>query len=126
ICLVVGLVALTVPASGWAQSSSQAQYQGVAPETQLPVTGSGSGGAGGTVVTGGGGTQATGGSTAGGSSGTSGASGNGGAGASNTGGAKGHAPLATPSASSSTSPFSGGDILLIVLAAAGLVVLGFV
>jgi hypothetical protein len=130
ICLAVGLVALSVPASGWAQSSSQAQYQGVAPETQLPVTGNGgggtSGGGNGTAVTGGG-TQSNGSSSAtgggrpvsGGNRGTSGAAGNGGPSATAT-----QTKVALPDASSSTSPFSGSDILWIVLAIAGLTGLG--
>jgi hypothetical protein len=129
ICLAVGLVALSVPASGWAQSSSQAQYQGVAPETQLPVTGTGGGGS----TNGGAGTAATGSTqsnnsnsatgggrpVSGGNRGTSGAAGNGGPSATAT-----QPKVALPDASSSTSPFSGGDILWIVLAIAGLTGLG--
>jgi cobalamin biosynthesis Mg chelatase CobN len=129
ICLAVGLVALSVPASGWAQSSSQAQYQGVAPETQLPVTGTGGGGS----TNGGAGTAATGSTqsnnsdsatgggrpVSGGNRGTSGAAGNGGPSATAT-----QTKVALPDASSSTSPFSGGDILWIVLAIAGLTGLG--
>jgi hypothetical protein len=131
-----------------AQSSSQAQYQGVAPETQLPVTGNGgggtSGGGNGTAVTGtggggstngGAGTAATGSTqsnnsnsdsatgggrpVSGGNRGTSGAAGNGGPSATAT-----QPKVALPDASSSTSPFSGGDILWIVLAIAGLTGLG--
>jgi hypothetical protein len=129
ICLAVGLVALSVPATGWAQSSSQAQYQGVAPETQLPVTGTGGGGS----TNGGAGTAATGSTqsnnsnsatgggrpVSGGNRGTSGAAGNGGPSATAT-----QPKVALPDASSSTSPFSGGDILWIVLAIAGLTGLG--
>jgi hypothetical protein len=129
ICLAVGLVALSVPATGWAQSSSQAQYQGVAPETQLPVTGTGGGGS----TNGGAGTAATGSTqsnnsdsatgggrpVSGGNRGTSGAAGNGGPSATAT-----QTKVALPDASSSTSPFSGGDILWIVLAIAGLTGLG--
>jgi hypothetical protein len=130
ICLAVGLVALAVPASGMAQSSSQAQYQGVAPETQLPVTGTGGGGgtAGGSgvVTSGGGSTQGNGSNSAtgggrpvsGAKGGTSGAAGNGGP------TATAQSKIALPNASSSTSPFSGGDILWIVLAIAGLTGLG--
>jgi cobalamin biosynthesis Mg chelatase CobN len=127
ICLAVGLVALSIPASGWAQSSSQAQYQGVAPETQLPVTGTGSGsgtsGGNGAAVTGGGNqsgsNQATGGGrpVSGGNRGGGSTSSSGAATASQT-------KVALPDASSSTSPFSGGDILWIVLAIAGLTGLG--
>jgi hypothetical protein len=129
ICLAVGLVALSVPATGWAQSSSQAQYQGVAPETQLPVTGTGGGGS----TNGGAGTAATGSTqsnnsdsatgggrpVSGGNRGTSGAAGNGGPSATAT-----QPKVALPDASSSTSPFSGGDILWIVIAIAGLTGLG--
>ncbi|HET8536762.1 MAG TPA: hypothetical protein VFL73_06235 [Solirubrobacteraceae bacterium] len=128
ICLAVGLVALTVPASGWAQSSSQAQYQGVAPETQIPVTGNGGGNgtSGGAAVTGGGSAQSNGSNSATGGGrpvsgrdrGTSGAAGNGGAAATS------QPKVALPDASSSTSPFSGGDILWIVIAIAGLTGLG--
>jgi hypothetical protein len=111
-----------------AQSSSQAQYQGVAPETQLPVTGTGGGGtAGGSgvVASGGGSTQGNGSNSAtgggrpvsGANGGTSGAAGNGGPTAAQP-------KIALPDASSSTSPFSGGDILWIVLAIAGLTGLG--
>ena len=126
ICLVFGLVALAVPASGWAQSSSQAQYQGVAPETQLPVTGTGggSGTSGGATVTGGtnqsGSNQATGGGRP--VSGV-GRGGNGSA-TNRAGNAASQPKIALPDASSSTSPFSGGDILWIVLAIAGLTGLG--
>ena len=130
ICLAVGLVALSVPASGWAQSSSQAQYQGVAPETQIPVTGNGggatSGGGNGAAVSSGG-TQGNGSNSAtgggrpvsGGNGGNSGAAGNG-----STSGTAAQPKVALPDASSSTSPFSGGDILWIVLAIAGLTGLG--
>ena len=123
ICLAFGLVALTVPASGWAQSSSQAQYQGVAPETQIPVGGpGGTAGSGGVVTSGGGsnGSQATGGGRP-----VSGV-GRGGNGASTNGsnGTASQTKVALPDASSSTSPFSGGDILWIVLAIAGLTGLG--
>lgn len=130
ICLAVGLVALAVPASSWAQSSSQAQYQGVAPETQLPVTGSGGGpSAGGGIGTtsGGPGNTATGGGRpVSGGNGTA-AKGGGGAGATGngtTGGGAGTPAVSLPDASKSTSPFSGGDILLIVLAIAGMTGLG--
>jgi cobalamin biosynthesis Mg chelatase CobN len=112
-----------------AQSSSQAQYQGVAPETQLPGTGTGGGGS----TNGGAGTAATGSTqsnnsnsatgggrpVSGGNRGTSGAAGNGGPSATAT-----QPKVALPDASSSTSPFSGGDILWIVLAIAGLTGLG--
>jgi hypothetical protein len=128
ICLAVGLVALSIPASGWAQSSSQAQYQGVAPETQLPVTGTGGGsgtsGGNGAAVTGGanqsGSNQATGGGrpVSGKDRGRNGSNANGG------GAATSQPKVALPDASSSTSPFSGGDILWIVLAIAGLTGLG--
>lgn len=128
ICLAVGLVALAIPATGMAQSSSQAQYQGVAPETQLPVTGSGGGGS----TNGGAGTAATG-STQ--SNGSNSATGGGrpvsggnrdGAGSSSGGGATAtpQTKVALPQASSSTSPLSGGDIVLVVLAAIGLTGLG--
>jgi cobalamin biosynthesis Mg chelatase CobN len=132
--LLAASFALAVPSASLAQSSSQAQYQGVAPETQTPVTGGGN-------VTGGGGTS--GGGTAGGSSGTSatgtggsaqtsggtsGASGNGGGGASTpaSGGTNAAPAVALPKASSDTSPFSGGDIVLLVVALAALAGLGFV
>jgi hypothetical protein len=127
ICLVFGLVALAVPASGWAQSSSQAQYQGVAPETQLPVTGTGGGSGtsgGAAAVPGGsqsnGSNQATGGGrpVSGGS--RTGADGD----VLTTTKHSGTTQVALPDASSSTSPFSGGDILWIVLAIAGLTGLG--
>jgi hypothetical protein len=128
ICLAVGLVALSVPASGWAQSSSQAQYQGVAPETQLPVTGNGGAGTagGGGVVTGGGTAQGNGSSSAtGGGRPVSGGNRNSGGTSANGGGAATSQPkVALPDASSSTSPFSGRDILWIVLAIAGLTGLG--
>jgi hypothetical protein len=126
ICLAVGLVALSVPASGMAQSSSQAQYQGVAPETQLPVTGTGGGGgtaSGAGVVTSGGSTLGNGSNSAtGGGRPVSGGNRGGGGSASN-GGAH-QTKVALPDASSSTSPFSGSDILWIVLAIAGLTGLG--
>jgi hypothetical protein len=132
ICLAVGLVALAVPASGWAQSSSQAQYQGVAPETQVPITGGGGpAGGGGAAVTGtGGGTTATGGGRPTSGRPTKATAGKGGNSTSptstaNRGGTK--APVVSlPSASSSTSPFGGSDIVLIVLAVIGLVALGLV
>lgn len=128
ICLAVGLVALSVPASSGAQSSSQAQYQGVAPETQLPVTGTGGGPSGGlATVTGSGSTQGNGASSAtGGGRPVSGGNGAGGGSAANGGGGTtaSQPKLALPDASSSTSPFSGGDIALIVIAIAGLTGLG--
>jgi hypothetical protein len=122
ICLALGLVALTVPASGWAQSSSQAQYQGVAPETRIPVGGpGGTAGNGGVVTSGGGnGSQATGGGrpVSGVGRGSNGSATNGGSSTAS------QTKVALPDASSSTSPFSGGDILWIVLAIAGLTGLG--
>ena len=122
ICLAVGLVALSIPASGWAQSSSQAQYQGVAPETQIPVGGpGGTAGSGGVVTSGGGnGSQATGGGRP--VSGV-GRGGNGSA-TNGAGSTASQTKVALPDASSSTSPFSGSDILWIVLAIAGLTGLG--
>jgi len=128
ICLAVGLVALAVPATGSAQSSSQAQYQGVAPETQLPVTGNG----GGPGTSGGGGAVVTGGSQSGGSGSATGGGrpvsgqGRGKNSAAKTGGSNTIAQpkVALPQASSSTSPLSGGDIVLILLAAIGLTGLG--
>jgi hypothetical protein len=109
-----------------AQSSSQAQYQGVAPETQLPVTGTGGGGgtaSGAGVVTSGGSTLGNGSNSAtGGGRPVSGGNRGGGGSASN-GGAH-QTKVALPDASSSTSPFSGSDILWIVLAIAGLTGLG--
>jgi hypothetical protein len=126
ICLAAGLVALSVPASGMAQSSSQAQYQGVAPETQLPVTGTGGGGgtaSGAGVVTSGSSTLGNGSNSAtGGGRPVSGGN-RGGGGSASKGGAH-QTKVALPDASSSTSPFSGGDILWIVLAIAGLTGLG--
>src|SRR3954454_18451586 len=109
--LVTASFALTAPAKGLAQSSSQAQYQGVAPETSLPVTGSGgtpgntSGGSAtpSSGATGSGGSNATGGST-------SGASGNGGTGAgapTASGGSASGGIAVTPHATSDTAPFSG-------------------
>jgi hypothetical protein len=130
ICLALGLVALAVPASGWAQSSSQAQYQGVAPETQLPVTGTGGGGGtaggAGVVTSGGGSTQGNGSNSAtGGGRPVSGGNHGSGGSASNGGAATtAQTKVALPDASSSTSPFSGSDILWIVLAIAGLTGLG--
>jgi hypothetical protein len=128
ICLAVGLVALAVPATGSAQSSSQAQYQGVAPETQLPVTGNG----GGSGTSGGGGAVVTGGSQSGGSGSATGGGrpvsgqgrGKNGAATSGGTGTTAQPKVALPQASSSTSPLSGGDIVLIVLAAIGLTGLG--
>src|SRR6478609_3479058 len=82
ICLLflAASFALAAPATSLAQSSSQAQYQGVAPETSTPVTGSG-GSPGGGTSSGGNAATGTGGSTATGTGGsTSGASGNGGGG----------------------------------------------
>ena len=127
ICLAIGLVALTVPASGWAQSSSQAQYQGVAPETQIPVSGGGG-------TTGGGGSAAT--PTGAGSTATGGGRpvsgvGRGGGGTaaappgSSSGSSGAQAPaVSLPSASTSTSPLGGSDILLVVLAIAACTGLG--
>jgi cobalamin biosynthesis Mg chelatase CobN len=129
--LLAASFALAVPSASLAQSSSQAQYQGVAPETQTPVTGGGS-------VTGGGTTGGSGGSSGGSatgtggatqtSGGTSGASGNGGAGASTpaSGGTNAAPAVKLPEASSDTSPFSSGDIVLIVVALAALAGLGLV
>src|SRR5438874_4750510 len=113
ICLacITALIALGAPAAGLAQTSSQAQYQGVAPETQTPVGGAGNGGAGGAgsaggnATGGGGSTTSSGGSASG---GTSGASGNGGAlsGVPAAGGAKSNPAIPAPSASSDTTLFS--------------------
>jgi cobalamin biosynthesis Mg chelatase CobN len=129
LALLVASFALGAPATSLAQSSSQAQYQGVAPETQTPVTGPGGSGTGGGNATNGGangtgGTAATGGGT----SGTSGASGNGGGAATSTpaAGSAQSRPTASSQASSDTGPFSGGDFVLIVLACAGLAGLGLV
>ena len=131
ICLlfIVASFALAAPATSLAQSSSQAQYQGVAPETSTPITGSGGtpGGGNGTTPSGGG-TAGTGGSTATGSGGTtSGASGNGGGGANAPAATGGQftPPAVTPNASSETAPFSGSDWLWIVIALAALTGLGF-
>jgi len=128
ICLAVGLVALAVPATGSAQSSSQAQYQGVAPETQLPVTGNGGGpgtsGGGGAVVTGGSQSGGTGSATGGGRPVSGQDRGKNGAATSGGGDTSAQPKVALPQASSSTSPLSGGDIVLIVLAAVGLTGLG--
>ena len=133
ICLLAASLAFAAPAASLAQSSSQAQYQGVAPETSTPVTGSGgSNGAGsnGTTPSGtGGSATGTGGSSQpGGSGSTSGASGNGGgSGGANVSGATGgqFTPPAVSNASTSTAPFSGGDWVWIVIALAALVGLGF-
>src|SRR4051812_7574177 len=117
LALLVGSFALGAPATSLAQSSSQAQYQGVAPETQTPVTGpGGSGTAGGGAANGG-----TSGSNSTGGNATSGASGNGGGAATSTPAGGGQSPPpASPQASSDTRPFSGGDLVLLVLAPAGL------
>jgi cobalamin biosynthesis Mg chelatase CobN len=132
ICLLFLAVsfALAAPAASLAQSSSQAQYQGVAPETSTPVSGSGGtpgAGTNGTSSSGGsGGTSGTGGSTQ--SSGTtSGASGNGGGGANAPAATGGQftPPAVTPNASSDTAPFSSGDWVWIVIALAALTGLGF-
>jgi cobalamin biosynthesis Mg chelatase CobN len=132
--LLVASFALGAPTASLAQTSSQAQYQGVAPETQTPIDTGGNGSTGGTTgggnsaAGGGPGTSATG-STGSGAGGTSsGASGNGGntGTATGSGGSPSSAVGPTPSASRATSPFSGGDILLIVLACASLVGLGIV
>ena len=128
--LLAASFALLVPSASLAQSSSQAQYQGVAPETQTPVTGGGNvtgtggrttGGSGGASATGTGGSTQT-------SGGTSGASGNGGGGASApaSAGTKAAPVVKLPEASSDTSPFSGGDIVLVVVALAALAGLGIV
>src|SRR4051794_40807224 len=127
ICLLVVAVsfALAAPAATLAQSSSQAQYQGVAPETSTPVTGGG--GTPGSGTTSGGAATGTGGSTQSQTGGaTSGASGNGGGGA-NAPAATGQftPPAVTPSGSSQTAPFSGGDWVWIVIALAALTGLGF-
>jgi cobalamin biosynthesis Mg chelatase CobN len=127
LALLVASFALGAPATSLAQSSSQAQYQGVAPETQTPVTGpGGSGTAGGSAANGGtSGSNSTGGNAANGT--TSGASGNGGGAATSTpAGSAQSRPTASPQASSDTGPFSGGDFVLIVLACAGLAGLGLV
>ena len=134
ICLLFLAVsfALAAPATSLAQSSSQAQYQGVAPETSTPVTGSGGTPGGGTAGTtsSGGATTGTGGSTATAGKGTtSGASGNGGSGASapaSSGAGQSGSVAVTPEATSDTAPFSGGDFVWIILACAGLAGLGFV
>src|SRR6478735_4568827 len=134
ICLLflAASFALASPATSLAQSSSQAQYQGVAPETSTPVTGSGGtpggGTTGGSSNGGNSGTTGTGGSNAAGTGGsTSGASGNGGSGASapTTGGSPFTPPAVTPTASSDTAPFTGGDWVWIAIALAALVGLGF-
>src|SRR5262245_43478124 len=127
ICLLVVAVsfALAAPAATFAQSSSQAQYQGVAPETSTPVTGTG--GTPGAGTTSGGAATGTGGSNQSGGT-TSGASGNGGGGGASTPGATGGQftpPAVTPSASNETAPFSGGDWLWIIIALAALTGLGF-
>jgi hypothetical protein len=138
ICLafLVASFALGAPTASLAQSSSQAQYQGVAPETQVPSAGGGNGTAGsggsgvsGTGVTSSGATKSSGGggkSAAG--SANSGATGNGGSTGTATGssGSQPAPAIAAPSASRATTPFSGGDIALIVLACAGMVGLGIV
>jgi cobalamin biosynthesis Mg chelatase CobN len=128
ICLALGLVALAVPASGWAQSSSQAQYQGVAPETQLPVTGTGGGsgtsGGNGAAVTGGGNQSGSNQATGGGRPVSGVGRGGNGSATNGAGSTASQTKVALPDASSSTSPFSGGDILWIVLAIAGLTGLG--
>ena len=132
ICLLLlaASFALAAPAATFAQSSSQAQYQGVAPETSTPVTGGGgtpgagstgtTSGSGGSSATGTGGSTATGGTT-------SGASGNGGSGANAptaSGGGQFTPPAVTPSASTDTAPFTGGDWVWIAIALACLVGLG--
>jgi hypothetical protein len=124
ICLLVLAVsfALAAPAATFAQSSSQAQYQGVAPETSAPVTGSGGSTGGGTTSSGTGGSQ-TGGTKSGGT--TSGASGNGGGGGGGASAPQFSPPAVTPSASTQTAPFSGGDWIWIVIALAALTGLGF-
>ena len=129
LALLVASFALGAPATSLAQSSSQAQYQGVAPETQTPVTGPGGSGTSGGNATNGGanGTGGTGGTAASGG-GTSGASGNGG-GTTGTGAAgagQSAQRILAPEASSDTGPFSSGDFVLIVLACAGLAGLGLV
>ena len=129
ICLAVGLVALAVPATGSAQSSSQAQYQGVAPETQAPITGGGAGsgtsGGAGAVVTGGSQNGGSGSATGGGRPVSGKGRGGNGAGSNGSnGGTTAQTNVALPQASSSTSPLSGGDIVLVVLAAIGLTGLG--
>src|SRR3954451_11795399 len=122
LALLVASFALGAPATSLAQSSSQAQYQGVAPETRTPVTGTGGGGpSSGNAANGA--TNGTGGTAApkGGTSGTSGASGNGGPAATAPAGAGQSAQRAVPpEASSDTGPFSNGDWLLLALACAGL------
>jgi cobalamin biosynthesis Mg chelatase CobN len=126
ICLAVGLVALSIPASGWAQSSSQAQYQGVAPETQLPVTGTGggSGTSGGAAVTSGGNQSGSNQATGGGRPLSGVGRGGNGSATNGAGSTDSQTKVALPDASSSTSPFSGGGILWIVVAIAGLTGLG--
>src|SRR4051812_22109947 len=127
--LLAASIALGAPAAGHAQSSSQAQYQGVAPETQTPVTGGGPGGNGTTAGNVAGGGKATGsGGTATSGGGTSGASGNGGGGASAPASSAGQPAqtVAAPKASRDTALFSGGDILLIVLGCLALAGLGIV
>ena len=124
ICLLLlaASFALAAPAATFAQSSSQAQYQGVAPETSTPVTGSGGSTGGGTTSSGTGGSQ-TGGTKSGGT--TSGASGNGGGGGGGASAPQFSPPAVTPSASTQTAPFSGGDWIWIVIALAALTGLGF-
>src|SRR4051812_6130139 len=123
LALLVASFALGAPATSLAQSSSQAQYQGVAPETQTPVTGPGGGGASsGNAANGG--ANGTGG-TAAPNGGTSGASGNGGgASAAPAGAGQSAQEAVSPEASGDTGPFSSGDWVLIVLACAGLTGLG--
>jgi hypothetical protein len=121
--------ALAAPATSLAQSSSQAQYQGVAPETRIPVAGGGNGngtpnGPSGTTSSG---AATTNGATkSSGSSGTSGASGNGGPlnGVPVAGGAKSTPHIPAPSASSDTMPFTSSDIVLLVLAVVAMAGLG--
>jgi cobalamin biosynthesis Mg chelatase CobN len=136
ICLpvLVASFALGAPAASLAQSSSQAQYQGVAPDTQIANgagngggTSGGTGSASGTNASGNGGAT-NGAGTSSSSSGSSGASGNGGSTgtAAGSGGAGSGSVSASPAASSDTTPFSGGDIALILLACAGLIGLGVV
>src|SRR3954468_18353742 len=103
---LVASLALAAPATSLAQSSSQAQYQGVAPETRIPVAGADNGTPGGPAGTTSSGAATTTGAATPSGTGTSGASGNGGplSGAPAAGGAKSNPQIPAPSASSDTMP----------------------
>lgn len=126
IACLAGVLASAAPAvAGVNYTSSETQYQGVLPEataTGAPGGGTGPGANGGATGAGGNGAN-----------GTTNAGNGAGAGSSTPGtapGAKGSggssAGASAASADSATRPFSGGDILLAVLAAAGLLALGIV